>query len=609
MRRINVKAQNDYAEIAGLHFFAQCLDELLFDHSDDSYKAPALSTLSRTIELQRLSAINDEASIGAAALEAFVDELEWSIKEDQAITAHQRALCVHHVATLRSKITSPERHAQSLSAIRLVLSDYFKGCIEQLRQLVLKQPNERRRIVALSSILVSQAEIEGFSRRYCYHMNQKMIRRLQSNLLIQPETILEKFFESFQRKRQRFSVAMSAGSGILRFADLAEAFRCSIHPKGYRPIEGNDAAIREFSLDADNYEAVVFFEDLEAVEPISARDQAYEIFSLMLSSIGMKHHDVRIDVGQLALVKSNDSRLIINVGTRPDAMHRNKKSPQESSIVELKKFSEILAGRHLTSASTQRFINAVFFHQAALRSKDEHNQLVDLWAAIEGLLPPPGKDSPRIRFFVANLIAPLTLTYAEKLFQRALDELLNSDCEEAINVMNSIQSGSNQLEKLVSLLVSQEHEEERKKLAECLKKPNPLLLHRFWDLSERFKSAKRIRATLISHRTKVKWHIERIYSTRNSIMHNAEALPYLDTLVENLHGYVDTLLFSIAEIARQAPTKTGINTILEYILAYEAHVLSTLDEQSKSQDGLPCSTSNFFSLVFGDNNPIAPSKA
>lgn len=91
-------------------------------------------------------------------------------------------------------------------------------------------------------------------------------------------------------------------------------------------------------------------------------------------------------------------------------------------------------------------------------------------------------------------------------------------------------------------------------------------------------------------------------------MHNAEALPYLDTLVENLHGYVDTLLFSIAQIARQSPNLVGINTILEYILAYEAHVLSALDNESKSKDGTPCSAENFYSLVFGDNNPLAPKR-
>jgi len=604
MRRIDISATNNRQELISILFFAQLLDELVFDHSDDSYKAPALNTFSRRLELRRLARLNDEASIGSSALEAFVDELEWSIKNDEVLDSRKKSICHYHVKVIRSNMTTPDRIDRSITAITLSLGDYFEDCISKLKNLITSSPNEKKKIANLAATFVAQLEVEGFSRRYCYHIKQKLVRKLQTEILLDIQATTENFFKAFTNPEQEYNVTLLATKNIERFKEVAQYFLCEIQKLGEHNLDPRQHAHREFKKTADPDSCCVIFSKVRAREPIEARDNAVSLFNLFIASIGFQYHDLKIELGPLALV-SDGVRLHINVGTSPDPMHRNKKNPVQINTQEIREFAEVLFGAHLTPLSTRRFINAVEFHRAALRSSIEHHQLVDLWAALEGLLPPPGKDSPRIRFFVANLVAPLCLTYPEKLFRQVLDEISTAETGLMDKVL-SLPSGNTPLEKITLLITCSEFKEIQDKIAEDLAASNPLLMYRIWELSERFKSAKATRETLLSHRKKVAWHIERIYSTRNSIMHNAEALPYLGTLVENLHGYVDSLLSSIARVAINANTQTSINTALEHILAHEADRLVELEQISRLNPGNECTTENAVRVIFGSTNPLRP---
>lgn len=604
MRRIDISATNNKEELTSILFFAQLIDELVFDHSDDSYKAPALNTFSRTLELRRLARLNDEASIGSSALEAFVDELEWSIKNDEVLDSKKKSICNYHIKVIRSNIATPDRIDRSITAITLSLGDYFEDCCTKLKTLITSSQNEKKKIANLAATFVAQLEVEGFSRRYCYHIKQKLVKKLQTKILLDIHTTTENFFKAFTNQVQEYKVTLLATKNIEKFNEIAQYFLCEIKKLDECSLDPKQHAHRELKRAADSDARCVIFSKIRAREPIEARNSAVSLFNLFIASIGFQYHDLKIELDPLALV-SDGERLHINVGTSPDPMHRNKKSPAQINTKEIREFAEVLFGAHLTPLSTRRFINAVEFHRAALRSSIEHNQLVDLWAALEGLLPPPGKDSPRIRFFVANLVAPLCLTYPEKLFRQVLDEISTAEIGLMEKIL-SLPAGNTPLEKIALLVTCTEFKDIQDEISKDLATSNPLLMYRIWELSERFKSAKSTRETLLSHRKKVSWHIERIYSTRNSIMHNAEALPYLGTLVENLHGYVDSLLSSIARVAISANDSTSINTALEHILAHEVDRLTELEQMSKLNPGNECTAENAVRIIFGSTNPLRP---
>lgn len=82
---------------------------------------------------------------------------------------------------------------------------------------------------------------------------------------------------------------------------------------------------------------------------------------------------------------------------------------------------------------------------------------------------------------------------------------------------------------------------------------------------------------------------------RNSIMHDASALPYVEVLVENIHGYIDILVESIAKIAVAAEEAVSIESAILYMASLEKYRMEYL----KGLSGARVSTSNIDEMIFG----------
>ena len=155
----------------------------------------------------------------------------------------------------------------------------------------------------------------------------------------------------------------------------------------------------------------------------------------------------------------------------------------------------------------------------------------------------------------------------------------------------------------MSLLLCEEFKDDRDKLIDLLKS-SPLLRNKLWRLSEAFKSRDAIQKTLRTHRKKLKWHLYRIYFTRNSLMHSASSLPYLSTLVENLHLYVDTLIIVISKVAHASPEALSIEGALQYLSAWEKIRLENIGNDNMK---VPIS-SEVWALVFGRDMIVSPDR-
>lgn len=82
MRRNVIKAESATPSHEALIFFALALDEQLYDLTDDSFKAPALNSFTRTLELQNIAQANHSAGISKEALKPFIEELLASVGRD-----------------------------------------------------------------------------------------------------------------------------------------------------------------------------------------------------------------------------------------------------------------------------------------------------------------------------------------------------------------------------------------------------------------------------------------------------------------------------------------------------------------------------------------------
>lgn len=69
-------------ELEGLLVFAQALEEMLFHHTIDTYKAPALNVRTNVLELRSLASRLRSNRIKLGTIQPVIDELEYRLKQE-----------------------------------------------------------------------------------------------------------------------------------------------------------------------------------------------------------------------------------------------------------------------------------------------------------------------------------------------------------------------------------------------------------------------------------------------------------------------------------------------------------------------------------------------
>ncbi len=113
-----------------------------------------------------------------------------------------------------------------------------------------------------------------------------------------------------------------------------------------------------------------------------------------------------------------------------------------------------------------------------------------------------------------------------------------------------------------------------------------LLRYRCFELSEIFKNPKNVLAKISLHEKKVSWQLRRIYRTRNLIVHSGRSLPYIDTLIENSHDYLDQTINAVVKYSGGYLNADTLEQVFEMAkLDYESFskelkLISSFDENN-----------------------------
>ena len=81
------------------------------------------------------------------------------------------------------------------------------------------------------------------------------------------------------------------------------------------------------------------------------------------------------------------------------------------------------------------------------------------------------------------------------------------------------------------------------------------------------------RETIGEHEERIRWHLRRIYRTRNSLVHTGRSLPHLESIVESLHSYFYRV-FQLVEVGFSAdPLPADLDgALLSARLDHEDHI-------------------------------------
>lgn len=552
-------------------------------------------------ELRRLIHEITISNVSTNTLIPFIDEVEDSVQGDEVIDEQERNLMLLLVSNIRSSLNDLAKMKTSASLLHAKVDRYFERLMTALQHIVLNEPQNKMKLCRLSADFVVQCEVEGYSRRFVYsEVKKKLLASLYSYNAVATDTVIAEFFGCFSREKKKWVVVFATDEkqelktlaerfGIKVISELGHQVLCTPRAKEYISTCKNDG---KFFLSSE----------VEAFDPVRAREMSEMYVEIFASALAFCEHGQLLVISKEAVVIDAIHNTADLIRGTPNPMRVRTASPKDLEQ-QLNLLDKTVSRHQKDFRSISKLFNVLRLHRVGLQTTDSANQLIDLWAALEGFMPKPGRDAVRILHFSEQLSSVLTLTYAEKLFSVLTSEILNHS-KSARNFIESLGFGKNEIEAAVILTVAEELENKRKEITQILGGTNPLLCFRIWQLWKRFSTRKAVGETLRAHQKKIRWQICRIYNARNAIVHSADSPRYVDTLVEHLHGYTDALFWSILRLSMTSERITSIDQAMALLAAHEQLLLEEYNTKKVSDEN--CSTANALQIVFGVTNPVSP---
>ena len=596
MKSPNPANWEEFPEKNAVVLFAQSLMEALFDHTVDSFKAPALNVHSLAHEIRAVASDIKSGRMSAGALDPVLEEFQERFSACEVINKGACGSLGAYKRALAPK-TNAAAVLDSVSALLVELSGgYWSGICREITSLV-SSGTANRQLVELTHAFICECEMRGFTREDIYlRANAYFFKPRPRKRRISGPADVERFLAKFADKKvEEYEVVFFGQKGFFEIQELLK--RMNIEVEAISSSELESKFVQEIAK--SGVDAKLIVKDVKAIDISRAREIAEERVQFAVDIHRFLKHDGSLNWNRLAFVSSSGSSKTQTV--RPATTPVMRLSGQKNAYSSLTEedLVRVFARQVFGERSVGTIYSVLQYHRAALEATTPENQLLDLWAALEGLLPVPSTDNARIAFFITHVTPALSLTYAEKIFSY-IDLCIRENSPKAASIIDRLEY-SMPFQRTAALILCSDLQAERDRVLDLLK-GNPLLLIRMRKARSAFLNGESVRRTIDSHRKKVSWHLQRIYAARNRVSHSASRLPHLETLVENLHSYLDALVSGVVRVGCSASTRTSVEAVLKILQVHEAGYLEDLRGKQIEPD-----TGNIIGSVFGEANPLNPS--
>ena len=111
------------------------------------------------------------------------------------------------------------------------------------------------------------------------------------------------------------------------------------------------------------------------------------------------------------------------------------------------------------------------------------------------------------------------------------------------SILTQITEGNTDEEKLCALICLAKYDPQRTQIMTDATNANFILLrYRLWKLNEKMGTIENVKSTFFRYEERMRWHINRLYRTRNLIVHAGAHPVYLYMLLENIHSFYDIFM-------------------------------------------------------------------
>lgn len=569
MKQGNLVKWKDISACKNLLFFAQLVDELLFDYSIPSNRISTLN--SHYLCLDALSAINgiDKHGVPEGTLKPIAEELYISLTKDPAFDLISNSPLRYFVKYQNERYristsVSELNYDEIKKAILAIDSRFFEDNkyyetlkIRVIEKILSNEESDQLDLFSLVKSLLTELINFGYSQNYIKKVMFDVFWN-SNNDIVSPNVIND-FFSAFPFKKSNYTVVFIVNRGrISQFTDHIEDLSC------IESFEQRYESHAEKVFLQKNRNQAYLIIDRKALDPYQAAYSARLTLSINASLYRLNNHDYRYDINTAKCGVYSDSDFFRVEQEKSAVSH--VKMPSREQIVKNMETLETAINNQRSVRERVALINAARFHSHSLDSISKENQLLDLWAIFESILDISNKHtSDRIVQVCMYLVPILKRRYIYSLFSQFSIDFKNYNDEKYREIIGESTDEAEIIQKLCEFVVLNEHKTDRDSfLTEC--GDFPLFRERIEYYNKVFSTPYDVYQFVEKHAERVKWQIMRIYRNRNLIIHNGDSMPYLALLVENLHSYVDDFL---SYVIQGLSAGHDINSLCQELFAKE----------------------------------------
>ena len=548
-------------EYQSLLYFCQLLDDMVWEATRDSHRAPAMNTYHLCVEVQRTWDENRTSSRREGLIGIILDELHITGENDPTVTAHfaeawsKLTFVLKHGTTQDTKVGAVFRFSQHIEI------PYLKRCRDEIQRLVDHKAEKKEKAKTLTGAFCSYIQNVGYTPRHISRMisQQFFSREMDKG----PVRELQDFFKRFPAKSSEFKVFISVTEQLamamaMGSSDVAEL-------KGRLPSTARDR--ESFHPKADVGEKIMVFQKLSAFDEFGAVERAEAKMAFVRAVAYTARADVNLAWQDEAVVTSKTNSAGYPVCVRHEPLKKRYRDSESYHFDVVGEVRRAVLEDQLPPPDANRLRNALLSYANAFHSESPATQLVTLWSALEGLLPASSSEG-RIDAVLRYALACQRALYLRNLFKWSFIEHLATDREPFLKLLDKIPEYKANLSRFVALLGFPRDESLSDELGQLAAK-SPLTTQRGFVLHKASKNVQDLQKLVEAHVQRVDWQLRRVYRERNRIVHRADPSPNVGTLILNLNEYLAAVFEVLFTASAERPYKLGLDGLFEAVFLDE----------------------------------------
>lgn len=521
MKYSNPRHIEPSTEVDGVLYFAQRIEETLFDYSIDLYKMPLLNTHGLAREYCRVVEKVSSGEIKEYQREILFEEFLASFNDDIILKENWGISNIEFITkSFGSSTQRVKDHTVAYVDSTLSNGRYYNWIVKTLLKYT-KLPKEKKKIEAVIRCFIPELVSMGYDSEFIYTaLKQHFFSGDAIN-----NTSLEKFLAIFDLKSHRYNVYFAVSPMVKHFREILEN-RLRLHFDD----DGNFSLFNKHSN-----RIIVYFKDIKAPCPNSAARDAYNRLDIFFSFYKFVGNKKGLSIQKKAMVKEQDCAPVFVASKK-----------LSYNIIENIDYSEI--GALSDQLITGLLINAedeysvlsksVELHNTAISASDLKSGFLNFWSAVEILCQGHTADSkigPVLDVVLPILKKDYLVAQIQDFNKNLKDNLRKEDYE---YILSEIKVAGCEKRKIFQLIFLEQYKDLRTEVLTKLAN-YPVLRSRLCLLSS-MNTTKKLNTMICAYVQRVKWHIYRMYRTRNAIVHSGEVPRNLKYLGEHLHSYLDS---------------------------------------------------------------------